>query len=105
MDDDLNDLGNNSNEIDNINYHDDDINDDKVLIKNDIDIKNIPQLRKGSIYLMAIAIEMKHPNNDEIIRIESSPLPRFNRIIEKAKSGWEFNYPDELKDSIISYNT
>ena len=108
MDDDLNiNYSGNNNDIDdnnnNTNNYDD--NDDRVILKNDIDIKNIPQLRKGSIYLMAKAVEMKHPQNNEFIRIESEKLPRFNRIIEKAKSGWKFNNPDELKDIVISYNT
>ena len=99
--DDNNIINNNNNN--NTNNYDD--NDDRVMLKNDIDVKNIPQLRKGSIYLMAKAVEMKHPQNNEFIRIESEKLPRFNRIIEKAKSGWEFNHPDELKDIVISYNT
>lgn len=102
MDDDLiNTSGNDVNESSNV-INDDD--NEEVILNNNLEIKDLPALRKGSMYLMAIAVEMQLPfNKEKTLRVEVDELPRFKRIIEKAKNGWGYNNPDKIDDAIISY--
>jgi len=102
MDDDLNFSGNDS-DIDEITTNNDEEN-EKILIE-DSDRKDIPALRKGSMYLMAIAVEMQLPfNKDKILRVEAEELPRFKRIIEKAVAGYKYNNPGVDEDTaVVSY--
>lgn len=87
-------------------------NDDEDIILNDSSIPStradIPALRKCPLYLMAIAVEMNHPlDNDKVLRVEAEELPRFKKIIDKASSGWTWgnnkNNPNGNDDIIISY--
>ena len=93
----------NINDISESNFSNDDDN-EVVVLNNYPEAKDIPALRKGSMYLMAIAVEMQLPfNREKTLRVEVEELPRFKRIIDKAKSGWDFNNPDKIDDAIVSY--
>ena len=102
MDDDLNFSGNDS-DINEITTNNDEDN-EKILIE-DMGRNDIPALRKGSMYLMAIAVEMQLPfNKDEILRVEAEELPRFKRIIQKATAGYKYNNPGVNEDTaVVSY--